>query len=660
MATSKVIAPFIIGDSKVKWGGYNNATLDPRFLDPGETYDSLNWITGRNQDYIALRRGQQTLGQTTRNGDPVTGLAVGTRRDGNQVPAFTYDEKIMYYDYNLNDTKEINTANVFSNNGQNTTFPAKGENISITPYQNLAGSFLYFTSPNSSMYKMNVANPGDVVDQQEYTYRFIFMRIFQSRSFAVGRKGNTQNSTDPTGVYLSYTDRQLLSNYPAATNQSNLFTCDGVTKTYTGTLTVPSKNTIFYVSISTVAATETFYDDGNGNLTSNLGGTGKINYVTGVFTVTFNTVPINQDTGTSTFNTEDATSTGICDFSFNTTTRVPFSGELLRQDDAGGNAQAIFPFNGVEYCFHVLKSWQLTLSTDDKTFQNLPYYEQIGIPCPRAAFPKGDGILFLDNSNPGSPSVSILQIPQASTNLTVVPIKLSEDLDLSSFGFSNCAIFSWGDYDIISCQSPINGVLPGYNNLTFVRNIYSGIWDKLDYTINVMDIYQGTLISGDSLSPNLNTLFSGFDDNGGPIQNHRNSSYTDLNIPGMKKVGYFNLQGLIQPSQQIQISYSLDNGPYVTAYTISGSGSYVSKSSPVGIGSFTIGSNVLGGGGAGGTAVANQFEIDIPVHTDLFEFISWKVEALNVGYVQINKFQYKDIRFKRRRIISYDDQEINN
>ena len=649
-SSNKLIPPFIIGDEQNPWEGLNTATKDPRFLKRGESYDSLNWITGRKKDNIQLRRGKHILGATNRNGNPVTGLNVGTLKNGNQVPFFTYDRKIMIYDSTADDTVEVNTTDIFP-------LAASGEDINITPYSNLAGSFVYLTSPNSSIYKINVANPKDVVDQSSATYRFNFERFYQSRAFAMFRKGNTKDSSDPTGLYMSYTDRQLLSDYAAATTQGTLFTGNGVLKHFTGTLTVPAKNTIFYISITTQGASETFFDDGNGNLVSNLGGTGTINYATGAFVVDFFTAPALAQVGTATFNTEDATSKGVCDFSFDPSTRVAFTGELLRQDDAGGNAQAVFPFNGVQYCFHVFKSWQLTLATDDKSFANLPYFEQIGIPHQRAAFPKGDGILFLNNSNPGNPTLSILQIPDASTNLTVVPIVLSEDLDLTTFGFDNCAIWNWSDYNIVSCAKYTNGKLDTYNSVTFIRNIFSGVWNKLDYFVNVFGEYQGALLAGDSISPNLEVLFSGFDDDGETINNYWNNAYTDFGISGMKKVNYFNIQGLIQPDQKLKVSYSLDNGLYTDLFTIDGNASYVNKSSPIGIGSYTIGSNVIGGGGI---ATANEFEVDIPVHSDLFEFISFRLEALEVGYAQVNKFTYKDIRFKRRRLLQFEDSEINN
>ena len=646
----KLIPDFTIGGEENPWGGLHTATLDPRFLKRGESYDELNWITGRKQDNIQLRRGKQILGKTNRNGDPVTGLGVGTREDKTQVPFFTYDRKIMVYDPVANDTVEVNTTDILP-------VAASGEDVNIAPYSNLAGSFVYITSPDSSIYKIHVANPKDVVDEQSYLYRFNFERFFQGRAFACSRKGNTQNSKDPTGLYMSWTDRQVLTDYPLATNTPSIvlngnttyltsfistanqyyiisanngqvgasfigsisfsknpvngdiltltingtaitvqfvttigvvagnvliganisatvanllgllqnptttnstqvafsgsnpnliryltstsavgtmFTGDGVTKTFSGVLPVPAKNTIFYVEITTGNQVERFYDDQNGNLLSNLGGTGTINYATGAFTVTFNIAPASGDFSTATYNTEDATSEGVCDFSFNATTRIPNTGNYLPQSDSGANAEAVFPFNGVEYCFHLLKTWQLTLPSDDVTPSNLPYYEQIGIPCERAAFPKGDGILFLDNSNAGNPTLSILQIPEASTNLTVVPIVMSEDMDFTSFGFNKCAVWSWGDYDFVSCANYTNGQLDTYNSVTFIRSVYSGAWNKLDYFINVFAEYAGALIAGDSISPNLEVLFSGFDDDGQTINNYWNNAYTDL--VGLRKI----------------------------------------------------------------------------------------------------------------------------
>ena len=217
-------------------------------------------------------------------------------------------------------------------------------------------------------------------------------------------------------------------------------------------------------------------------------------------------------------------------------------------------------------------------------------------------------------------------------------------------------VFRGDVYDFLCCAKYTNGVLDSNNSVVFIREIDTEIWNKLDYTITCLAQYLGGILAGDSLSPNIYQLFNGFDDDGEIITNFWNNAYTDLDLEGLKKVGYFNVQGLIQSSQKTKVSYSLDNGPYVECFTIDGNGSYVNKSSPVGIGTFAIGSNVIGGGSS---VSANTFEVDIPVHTDLFQFISFRLEAVDVGYIQINKFQYKDIRAKRRRVLQYNDPEIN-
>jgi len=737
---SRAIPPFVIGSQEsesTKWRGLNTAVKDSRFLLRGETSNALNWITGRKGDHIELRRGQALLGTNRRaisgNSTKVTGLGVGTKINGTQIPFFSAGRSIYHYDSATDTTVEDNTANIMP-------VLADGEDVSFNPYTNLAGSFMYATSKNTPAYKIPVANPSNAVGQNVTDYRFGFAKINRSRMYGMDRKGVIGTSFDATGVYLSYIDKQTYSNYPAQQVNLPQFSGNGSTKTFTGSslagayqgnvqtyfstifaapiqagtaisgitqatsavvnsvahglsvgdfvmilavvgmtqingiittvsavtdadhLTVPIDSTGFtaWSSGGTIYKCEVFNDDRSGLLNSNLGGTGTINYATGAYSVKFNTTPIAlANGGIVNVNYEIATVGGILDFSYNTTSRVPGTGNLFRQDDGGGVGQAIWPYQGVEYCFHKIRSWVLNaLDTTDTLTTNLPYYENIGIPYPRAVFPTGEGIIFLNNANPAEPRVSILQIPPGSTNLTVVPTPLSTDLDLSGFAYDYCVVYRFGEYDVMECQNYTNGAKDTYNSATFIRNIYSGLWNQLDYAFTCLGEYNGTLVAGDSLSPNLYTLFSGFDDDGQVIPNYWDSSYTDFGIQGLKKANYLNVQGLIQPAQSLEISISLDQGAYNLVYTITGDGGYVSQANPVGVGSFTIGSNVVGGGG--GTVFANQFELDIPIHTDLFEYISFQIKAIGVGYVQVDNVAYKDIRLKRRRLLSYQDPEIGN
>lgn len=86
---------------------------------------------------------------------------------------------------------------------------------------------------------------------------------------------------DPT-LYYAETPEQISRQTP--------WTGDGVTVMFSFTVQFP------YILPGTVIITdntETFNDDGNGTLTSNLGGTGSVNYTTGAITVTFFTAPAN-------------------------------------------------------------------------------------------------------------------------------------------------------------------------------------------------------------------------------------------------------------------------------------------------------------------------------------------------------------------------------
>ncbi len=774
---ARFIPSFIVGNDAYQWGGLNTAVKDPRFLPRGDSYDQLNWITGRDKDHIELRRGSNLLGSTRRNvaGAHATGLGVGIRNDGVQVPYFSYNRKILYYDVTINDTVEVTTPDILPAD-------ANGEDVNFMPYENLAGAFSYVTSPNSSIYKIPIANPGFVVDQGVDDFHFGFAKINRGRMYGMNRVGNTPNSRDITGNYLSHIDKQLVSDYttnfmsvppaptlvqgvggtiadntyyfsltvfgprgvettlgaegtiivaggggvasiqvsfpnvagatryelygtttsgvyttpalargaivpasgalntltlttvafaagapPASTTQgiiAPLAVGNGIQVTFTGTLTQAPPLTNFYFSATD--GIELFTDDRSGVLIGSLGGTGTINYATGAWSLTFNTAPANGAPITGSYYQENATSGGVADFTINITDLTNASAQIFRQDDGGGKAMACWPYQGVEYAFHVLRSWVLSQSQalnkngDMATnFNNQPYYEQVGIPFPRALFPTGRGIVFLNNATAGDPKVSILQIPPGSTNLTVVPVEMSKDLDLSGFSFDRCVVWSWGDYDIVSCQNIINGQIQPFNGATFVRNIHSELWNKLDYYIAVAGEYNGTLIAGDSITPNVFTLFSGFDDDGAVISNYHKQAYTDLELEGLKTVGYIHLEGLIQKAQKLEVYISLDNGAYVLAYTILGTGAYVS-SNVIAVGTNTIGANVVGGGTGSQQVFANEYEIDIPIHTDKFEYISFMVKAIDVGYVSINKQEYKDIRFKRRRILPYDDLEINN
>lgn len=609
--------------------GLNTSIRDIKTLKPGVSPDSLNWLTGKERDHIELRRGAARLGLTEVTGNgKVTGMGIAVRYDGVQIPFFSYGRKIKYYSVSTDDTVEV-SSNLLPT-------AADGEDVWFRAYQSLAGSFMYLGSPNSSIYKIPAANPGSAVDQSVSSHRFNVFHIGQNRAFAGQRNGTTAGNNDKTGLYLSYIDKALLSSYTQVTGES--IGSSGSTN-YSGTLAAAgAPKTIMYVAIKE-ATGETLIDDRNGNLVGNAGSTGTINYATGAYSVTFNHATVGAVTAD--YYHETATSTGILDFSGSSNGQ----GKSFRQDDGGGNIMAIFNLNTIEYCFHLLKTWQLTTTLDDTNSTNLPY-RNIGIPYTRAAFQTPDGILFADLSRPADPKIRRLQVLQGTTNNTIEPIPISDALDLSGHAFDYCVCFRWGDFEIVCVQDKVNGTANTFNSTMYVRNVVSKAWDKLDYYASCLAEYGGTLIAGDSISNNVYTLFSGFDDDGTVVSNYWTSSDLNLGTENLKVTRRMVVSGLIQSDQSIRVSLSLDGGAFVEKYVIEGTGTYVDTGINTTIGSETIGSGAIGGGG---TVTAHPFEVDFAVNTGKYINARIKVEALGVGYAQINSFLFKDNRDKGRK-----------
>ncbi len=612
--------------------GQNTAVKDLKTLKPGVSPDSLNWLTGKERDHIELRRGYARLGTSEQSGNgKITGLGVGVRYDGTQVPWYSHGRKVKYYDVTTDDTIEVGS------NLLPTT--ADGEDVWFRPYQNLAGSFMYLGSANSGVYKIPAANPGSAVDQSVSSYRFGVFHIGQSRSFAGQRNGTTAGNNDKTGLYLSYIDKDQLSDFTQVTGEA-FGTGDNTTKTFVHTASaISGAKTLMYPTVSD--GTETFVDDRNGNMVGNLGGTGSVNYATGAISVTFNTAPVGSQAITCGYYHETATSTGILDYSGSGNGQ----GKTFRQDDGGGNLMAVYNINNIEYCFHLLKTWQFTATLDDTNSTNL-LYRNVGISYPRAAFQTPEGIIFADLSRPADPKFRRLQVLQGTNSTTIEPLPISDGLDLTPYAFDYCVAFRWGDYEIFCVQEKISAVSNTFNSVMWVHNVVSDAWDRLNYYASCLGEYQGTLLAGDSISDNVYTLFSGFDEDGDVVENYWTSSELNLGSADLKNCRRMVVDGLIQKDQSFKVSLSYDGGAFSDVYTIEGDGSYVDSGIDTYIGGSTIGSKVIGGGGS---TVAHPFEVDFPINSDRFVTVRIRVEALGIGYVSINSFTLKDIRDKGRK-----------
>ena len=706
-----------IPDYKIsKFYGTNTNIKDIKTLKAGYSPDSLNWITGGAEgDHIELRRGYKLLGQTKEDGTgEISGLGVALRYDGVEIPFFSHDRKLKYYDEATDDIIEISSDIL--------PVTADGESVWFEPYQNLAGSFMFCGSPNSGIYKIPTANPGDAVDQKVNNYRFNVFHIGRGRSFAGQRNGVIAGNKDDTGLYLSYIDKSLLSSYTQVTNET-FGTGDGSTKIFTHTVVAITEETnkgrtIMYPSIygpisasvnisaitkanqakitasghgltegdfiiiasaggmteinniiatvtevidssnvlisidstsfttytsgGTITKIERFVDDRVGGLVSNLGGTGTVNYATGVIDLEFHTAPVSASNNIKcSYYHETSTKEGILDFSGSSNGQ----GKVFRQDDCG-KFMAIFNLNTIEYCFHELKTYQLTVSLDDTSSTNLPY-RNIGINSKDSACQTPEGILFADLARPNEPKFRILEEREGTNSTTIVPTPISDDLDLTPFDFEKCVAFRWGNYRIFAIQEKKNGQANTFNSVMWIQDVTSKAWFKLDYYASKLAEYNGMLIAGDSVSNNVYVLFSGYDEDGDIIDNYWTSSELNLDTENSKSCRRMVIDGLIQKDQKLEIYIETDGGLFSLVQTIDGAGTYVDTGINTYIGANTIGSKVIGGGASEDTA--HPFTADFKINQNRFNYIRVKIKAIGVGYASVNGILFKDIRDKGQR-----------
>ncbi len=605
-----------------KYGTINK--LEQQSIPAGAASASLNWIT--RGDKIELRRGYRLMGATEESGvSRVTGLGMANVIDGTQIPYKSAGRKVKYYDVAAGDWIEVSSDILAAE--------AIGEDVSFANYNPLAGAQLWFASPNSSLFKVMTANPGSAVDQynsaKNYKGR---IAIKQNRMMLWHR------NQDKTAAYLSYIDGQVYTTVSAEV----LGTGNGSNKVFAGTLAFKAsgaKRTCFGISVSD--GVETFTDNYDGTLTGSAGGSGTINYATGAISVTFNATVTNLTNVTVSYQWEDSTNHGIADFT-HSGTRLAGEGVTFRQDDGGGDLENVGSYEGVEYCFHRYKTWELTLSNDDTNATNLIYRQLVGIPYYRAMVPTGDGIYFVDVKEENNPQVRLLRLNSNSTK--VIPPSISPNLDLSGYRFDLSAGKEFEDFIVFSCRTTNSEV----NNRILIYNKIWNSFDIIDYYSSVLETYNGALLGGDSLSANVYEFFSGFDDDDSLINNYWESHISNLSVDELKKSRRFVVEGEIGPDQQIDVYLDYDRSGYVLVGSILGSGEYVDKGQAVYVGAETLGRPEVGGGSGG--VEAYHFTREFKLDTSKFYEAKVKFQAVNIGWAAISMYKFQDIIRKNTKI----------
>lgn len=593
-----------------KYGVINN--IEAQSIPNGAASDALNWLT--KGDSIELRRGSDVLGTEIAGVGRITGLHVAYKADGTEVWFGTRSQGVYYYNSDTDLWVEIGT-NILG-------ATADGEDVFFANYQTNAGAQVWFSSPNSSLFKVMVANPGSYTDMYDGAINFKgLIAIHQNRMWLWRRVA------DETGIYGSHIDTQT---YTTVAGEA--------TASLGGTLAFKAagtKRTCFAVAITITATGEVYSDDYNGILTGSLGGTGTINYTSGVYTLS------NAGVGTADYQWENSNDNGISDFT-KSGTRLAGEGFIFRQDDGGGPFQNIFPLGSTMYCFHERRTWALTLTADDRDATNDIFRQNVGIPSKRGAVSSSVGIFYVDNTDESKPLFRKLVLNPGSSE--VIPKTVTANIDLSGYIFDDCAMQEWNDYIVFTGRTTDSTL----NNRLFAYHKVWGSVDILDYYASCLAIGNGTMIAGESISYNIVTLFSGFDDSDSSINNYWIGNISDLGVPNLKKTKKLILEGNIQANQGLDVSISNDRGGWSLVGTISGSADYVDSGTAVLVGSQTVGSREVGGGGDGVDAF--HYLAQISLSMDKFENRQIKLEATGLGFISVTKILERDVRLYAKKI----------
>lgn len=611
--------------------------LSPEIINPDASQDALNWISVDGR--LKLVNGRKLTGNELGVGK-VTGLHFGYKVDGSKVLYRKIKNSIQW----LNGLTWVDLITGLTTDSE----------YSFANYSSLAGAFT-FVSGIDGVWKIINANQGVV-------------KILDNTSPFRGRilidKGRTlmwNVPTNKTTLYHSHIDVQK----DVATSNGGYTTISGeATTSLTGTLAFKAggaTRSAFGVRITLTGSGEVFTDNYLGILTGTLGNTGTINYATGAYTLSV------AGTGTATYLWENSISNNLFDFS-SSSPRKAGEGNFYSQD-VGGDAilSVLISVDGDYYSMKSQSSYRLTLSSDDTTGTNDVFRSDMGVPSFGASISSNKGIVFINTANPDKPEMTVLQKNLTSNNLE--PVILFPHFKFSNYDYSDCTMFTWERYVLISCkkQGSIN------NDTILLCDMATGIIDITGYSARMFAKDNGNLYVGSPLTQNVYQVFNGFDDDGDSIQNYWSGKDDQYMMAvglsrslryqigeHLKKFRKFKVKGLIDPNQAFEVYASFDNSGFQLIGTIRGSGSYVDYNSPQ-----TIGSNMIGESQLGGDDITNvyPFFTEFSVKMPKFRSRTLKFVATGIGYCEIQFISDYDLmifeprlpsRFRQKQHISLD------
>lgn len=569
---------------------------DAELIDRNASQDSLGWISTDGQ--IELCKGRLLIGSEETATGFVKGEGWGYKVDGTPVHFRKINTKIQYYD-----TATLAWVDVV-------TGLTDSAEYTFSPYQSLAGTFVYATGADG-IYKIHTANPGSYSSMYDSSknYKGKSM-ITQSRMSMWDVKGSL------TTHFLSYTDSAQDSSV-YTTVVAEAFASLGDTLDFKAG---GATRTCFNVRPTITGTGEVYTDNYDGTLTGSLGGTGTINYTTGVFTLS------NAGVGTVTYAWEDSNVKGVTDFTFSGT-RTALQGDVVRQDEGGDAILNIIFHEGSYYSIKSQSVYRLTIASTGLSFENIVFRSSIGIPYWRACVGTSKGIMFMDTSKLDKPQLTILQ-----KNLTdnLEPFVLANQFDFSNYIWDMCAMNTFGEFVVFSGRTSDSD----RNNKLFLYNVRRDTVDIIPYGAKTITSNNGMLYIGDTLTDNIYNILSGFDDDEQTIENYWISNDERYGSEVLKKVKKLRIKGLISKDQILQVYVSYDNDEYTLVGTIRGDGSYVDQEEIYTIGSQGIGTSVIGGESS--TIEGAFYLAELKLSTPKFRKRSIKFIATGIGYVSVN------------------------
>ena len=606
---------------KIFKSGVHNL-LDEEIIPQDAASDSNNWYTQDGR--IKLIPGKLLVGASGVAGK-ITGETFGYKTNGAKVHWRKKGTVIQY----LNAGTWTDTVTGLTSDADYT----------FTNYSSLAGSFTYAFGIDG-IFKFHNANPE--------SHSVMYDEAINFKGHAFIDKGRTilwNRVKDKTGLYGSWIDNQR-----GVSGDTGVYTsvADEATGSLGGTLAFKAAGATrncFAVTITITGSGEVYTDDYLGGLVGSLGGTGTINYITGVYTLS------NAGVGTADYQWENSNLRGVTDFR-NSNPRQSSEGFQFPQDEGGdGILKVLIGPDGVYYSMKKQSAYQLSIDADDGNATNKVFRKEMGLQSSRGAISTGAGIIFMNTSNEEKPEMTILQ--KNLTGDAVIPKVLFGQFTFADYDYSDCTIETYERYIIVACR--IKGSTN--NNILLLCDVTNKTVDITSFQGRTFVRDGGELFMGSSISETTFQLFSGFDDDGFVLENYWEGKGETWNTTKLKKYRKIRLKGNISREQSYGVYVDYDDSGYQLVGTVFGNASYVDYSSPQ-----SIGANFIGESQIGGDALTDIYPYFMEIKlkkVPKFRKRKIKYVALGLGYADIESQLDQNIEMYEEKIPRRFRQKAN-